>query len=141
MTDVMKAQVGGSHYSSMGMQPFEFTMANRYDPLVHTILKYVARHVSKNGKVDLEKAKHCVRMRVAMLEDNQPKSVAFFSILHFCLINKLPELETLILKNLQYWTLGCLGTTRKGQENYPIYDAIIELIDELIDLRYPDKER
>lgn len=57
-------QVGGDHYRKMKIQPFQFSMANGLDPLQHTIIKYVCRFRDKNGKVDLEKAKHCIDLLI-----------------------------------------------------------------------------
>ena len=55
-------QVDGKHYSEMpdGYQPFQISRALGLNPVEHTILKYLLRHRRKNGKVDLEKIKHCV---------------------------------------------------------------------------------
>ena len=39
-------------------------MANKLDPIQHTIIKYVMRHEFKTGKQDLEKAKHCIDLLI-----------------------------------------------------------------------------
>ena len=57
-------QVGGQHYTDCAIQPFEFSMANKLDPMQHTIIKYVTRFRSKNGIVDLEKAKHTLELLI-----------------------------------------------------------------------------
>jgi hypothetical protein len=56
MSKARDKQVGGSHYTDMKIQPFEFSMANGLDPMRHTIIKYVCR--KKGGKEDLLKARH-----------------------------------------------------------------------------------
>lgn len=59
-TDV---QVGGEHYRNMKIQPIEFALANQYDAAAAAILKYVARHRTKNGREDVEKAIRYVHLR------------------------------------------------------------------------------
>lgn len=58
-------QVGGDHYRKMKIQPFQFSMANRLDPMQHTIVKYVTRFRDKNGIEDLEKAKQTIDLLIA----------------------------------------------------------------------------
>ncbi len=57
-------QVGGGHYKDMPIQPIEFAMVNKLDACQTKIIKYVCRHESKNGKIDLEKAKHMIDMLI-----------------------------------------------------------------------------
>jgi hypothetical protein len=64
MTDALKTQVGGDHYTKMGIQPMEYSMANKLDACQHTIIKYVSRFRDKNGIQDLEKAKHVIDMLI-----------------------------------------------------------------------------
>lgn len=66
--DPLKVQRGGEHYKKMGIQPFEFSMANRWDACAHTALKYVARFRDKGTPLlDLEKAYHCIQIRAATI--------------------------------------------------------------------------
>lgn len=58
------SQVGGSHWTKLKIQPFEYTMSNSLDPLQHSIIKYVTRFRDKNGVEDLEKAKHCIDLLI-----------------------------------------------------------------------------
>lgn len=62
----LDTQVGGDHYKGMKIQPMEFSMANNLDACQHTIIKYVTRFRSKNGKQDLLKAKHTIDLLIAM---------------------------------------------------------------------------
>lgn len=57
-------QIGGTHYKDMPIQPFEFSMKNGLDPMQHTIIKYVTRFRHKNGREDLEKAKHTIDLLI-----------------------------------------------------------------------------
>lgn len=56
-TSAWDTQVGGSHYTGLKIQPMQYSMANNLDALQHTIVKYVTRFRSKNGKEDLLKAR------------------------------------------------------------------------------------
>lgn len=57
-------QVGGSHYSSMAIQPAEFIHKNGIGFLAGNVIKYVSRYKAKGGKQDLEKAGHYVRLLI-----------------------------------------------------------------------------
>lgn len=140
MTDVMKAQVGGNHYSKMGMQPFEFTMANRYDPLAHTINKYVARHESKGGKADLQKAQHCVQMRLELLGVDRPPCLNVIPVRDYIEANGIGTREAAILTNLHYWALGGDRPLSKSVTDAQMCLAIVNQIGWLIEARYENKE-
>ena len=58
----LETQVGGNHYSSMKIQPIEYTMKNEMNPLQHTVIKYVSRYQAKNGIEDLKKAIHSLEL-------------------------------------------------------------------------------
>ena len=62
----MQKQVGGNHYSKLAIQPMEYAFKNRLDPLQFSVVKYITRFRDKNGKEDLEKAKHCIDMLIEM---------------------------------------------------------------------------
>jgi len=55
---VDSSQVGGSHYVSKTIQPWDFIVANKLDYLEGNIVKYVVRHKDKGGLEDLRKARH-----------------------------------------------------------------------------------
>ena len=57
-------QIGGDHYTKLAIQPMQYSMKNKLDPLQHTIIKYVTRFRDKAGIEDLEKAKHCIDMLI-----------------------------------------------------------------------------
>lgn len=57
-------QVGGDHYKKLAIQPMEYAYRNHLDPLQFSVVKYVTRFRDKAGKVDLEKAKHCIDMLI-----------------------------------------------------------------------------
>ncbi len=51
-------QVGGNHYISHKIQPWDVWEDWKLDPWLCNVIKYVQRHHRKNGKEDLEKALH-----------------------------------------------------------------------------------
>jgi len=55
-----KTQVGGDHYTKLGITPFDYSMANGLDAMQHTAIKYITRFRDKNGIVDLEKARDTI---------------------------------------------------------------------------------
>lgn len=100
----MQGQVGGDHYKTMGMQPFEFTMANRWDALAHTAFKYIARHAAKGGKTDLEKALHCCDMREELAAKWPPgPPVGNISVNVFIDANNIALPERDALRKLTQW--------------------------------------
>jgi len=59
-----QTQVGGSHYKDMKIQPVDYIHANGLGFIEGCVVKYVSRHKSKNGKQDLEKAKHFLELLI-----------------------------------------------------------------------------
>lgn len=55
-------QVGGSHYKGMAIQHAAFCQANDVPWCEAAALKYICRHRQKNGRQDLEKAIHYLRL-------------------------------------------------------------------------------
>ena len=64
MSDVYKKQIGGSHYSSMKIQPSEFINKNNLPFAEGNAIKYLCRHKQKGQKQDLEKAIHYCQMAI-----------------------------------------------------------------------------
>lgn len=69
-------QVGGNHYTKCPIQPFEYSMANKLDPMQHTIIKYVTRFRDKAGIADLEKARHTIDLLIEWEKKNAVQSKA-----------------------------------------------------------------
>lgn len=58
MLDLCTSEKGkGSHYIA-GNDPFRYATDNDLNVLEFSVIKYVTRHRRKNGKKDLEKARH-----------------------------------------------------------------------------------
>lgn len=62
----LKVQVGGGHYKDYKIQPVEFCHANDVPFLEGNVIKYVMRHRKKNGRQDLEKAKHFIDLLIQL---------------------------------------------------------------------------
>jgi hypothetical protein len=57
-------QEDGNHYTKLAIQPMAYSMANKLDPLQHSVVKYITRFRDKNGLVDLRKAIHCIELLI-----------------------------------------------------------------------------
>ena len=64
-------QVGGRHYKALAIQPAEYCQRNRLPYCESSVIRYVTRHREKNGREDIEKAIHCLRL---LLEIEYPQS-------------------------------------------------------------------
>ena len=62
--DPLTAQVGGDHYKNLAIQPVEYITANNLSYLQGSVIKYVTRYKNKNGKEDLQKAIHFIKMMI-----------------------------------------------------------------------------
>ena len=51
-------QVGGTHYKSKAIQPWDYIASNSIGYLEGNVIKYVSRWKDKGGVADLEKARH-----------------------------------------------------------------------------------
>jgi len=66
-------QVGGSHYKSIHIQPYEFISKNDLSFFQGNVIKYVCRYLNKNGIEDLEKIIHYCELEKKKLKDMQKK--------------------------------------------------------------------
>lgn len=66
----LKTQVGGNHYKDCKIQPIEFIHANNIPFCEANAIKYLCRHRNKNGKQDLEKAKHYIDLLIKLEYEN-----------------------------------------------------------------------
>lgn len=57
-------QVAGNHYREFAIQPSEFIHRNGIGFLEGNVIKYLCRYKKKNGKQDLEKAKHYIELLI-----------------------------------------------------------------------------
>ena len=73
MSDVYKKQIGGSHYSSMVIQPSEFINKNNLPFAEGNAIKYLCRHKSKGQREDLLKAIHYVILLMSSEDKDKEK--------------------------------------------------------------------
>lgn len=64
--NALETQVGGSHYRQGGIQPVEYIESNNLGFCEGNVVKYVTRHKYKDGRKDLEKAKHYIDLLIEM---------------------------------------------------------------------------
>jgi len=62
----LSIQIGGNHYKDFVIQPVEYIHANNIPFIEGNIIKYVTRWRLKNGKADLEKAKHFINLLIEL---------------------------------------------------------------------------
>jgi len=51
-------QVGGDHYKTKAIQPWDYIVSNNLGYLEGCVVKYVSRYKEKGGMQDLQKAAH-----------------------------------------------------------------------------------
>ena len=66
-------QIGGSHYKSFHIQPYEFISKNNLSFFQGNVVKYVCRYLNKNGIEDLEKIKHYCDLEIKKMKDMKNK--------------------------------------------------------------------
>jgi hypothetical protein len=64
-------QIGGSHYKKMGIEHWDYILANNIPYMEAQIIKYVSRWRDKNGFQDLEKARHFLDKLMQWEQSNQ----------------------------------------------------------------------
>jgi hypothetical protein len=65
---VRNKQISGNHYKTK-IEPWDVFLDWGLDPWACNVIKYVQRHRKKNGKEDLEKAKHYIEFLIANYDD------------------------------------------------------------------------
>jgi hypothetical protein len=66
-------QIGGSHYKSFHIQPYEFISKNNLSFFQGNVVKYVCRYLNKNGIEDLDKIIHYCQLEKLKLQDEKKK--------------------------------------------------------------------
>lgn len=75
MEQTRLTQVGGDHYRSKGLQPWDvmkawFSSTEFQGFLIGNVLKYVCRFKDKNGVEDLRKARHYLDKLIEEVSNN-----------------------------------------------------------------------
>ena len=55
MSQALDTQIAGSHYKDLAIQPAEYCQRNKLPYCESSVVRYVTRHRSKNGREDIEK--------------------------------------------------------------------------------------
>jgi len=66
-------QIGGNHYKSFHIQPYEFISKNNLSFFQGNVVKYVCRYLNKNGVEDLKKIIHYCQLEIKKIEDTKVK--------------------------------------------------------------------
>jgi len=66
----LNEQVDGDHYKKLVIQPAEYSYRNDLNWHQGEVIKYVTRYKDKNGKVDLQKAIHLLKMLIELEYDS-----------------------------------------------------------------------
>ena len=66
--DANEEQIGGNHYKSKPIQPWDYIISNNLGYLEGNIIKYVSRWGAKNGLQDLHKARHYLQKLIEVTE-------------------------------------------------------------------------
>ena len=64
-------QIGGNHYKSFYIQPYEFISKNNLSFFQGNVVKYVCRYLNKNGIQDLEKIIHYCELEILKMKDDK----------------------------------------------------------------------
>jgi len=64
-------QVGGAHYATKAIQPWDYIVANNLGYLEGNIVKYVSRWKDKGGVEDLKKAQHYLQKLIEVTEKSK----------------------------------------------------------------------
>lgn len=92
MNEALQTQIGGSHYKDMQVQPVEFIVKADLTFIQGCIVKYITRYKSKNGKQDIEKAKHFAQLAIDLC-DAGPEVPSIGLAYHYCQANKLSTIQ------------------------------------------------
>ena len=68
MENANQTQVGGTHYKSKAIQPWDYIAANELGYFEGNIVKYVSRWKDKGGLDDLRKARHYLDKLIELRE-------------------------------------------------------------------------
>ena len=71
LDSALDIQVGGEHYKKHVIQPVEFITKNKLGFLEGCVIKRICRYEDKNGREDLEKAKHEIDLLIELKYGSQ----------------------------------------------------------------------
>jgi hypothetical protein len=78
-TPANAVQVGGTHYKTKAIQPWDYIARNGIGYLEGCAIKYLSRWQDKGGLADLQKARHYIDKLIELEEDQLAKNSAIKS--------------------------------------------------------------
>lgn len=118
-------QIGGTHYSKLGMQPIELITALRCSFIQGCIIKYISRYKAKNGAEDIKKCIHYAQLASDLKDKRRCNDKILSSeVNRFVIKNKLTMLQRRIIV----------------QAIYNNYFQVIQYCKELLRIEYPEIE-
>jgi len=113
--ELLKKEVGGSHYNTLGMQPVELCSEAGFDFFQGSVLKYVTRHKTKNGAEDIKKAIHFAEFGDSMSYNSADGGLSNgdyqFLAGEYTRANRMGPLESTVVRNLyerEFPAIKCL---------------------------------
>lgn len=108
MNNALDIQIGGLHYKNMNPQPVVMFACLNWDYFRSSITKYMVRYRNKNGREDLEKAKHLFLLaeQLQVKKGCSAEEVEYVNM--FCNKNRIEESVRNIVKAAMYgdWMIG-----------------------------------
>lgn len=77
MSEANKKQVGGDHYKTQAIEPWDYIHRNGIGYLAGNIIKYVSRYDKKGGLNDLRKAQHYLEKLIEEELKKEPPVLGF----------------------------------------------------------------
>lgn len=93
----LNEQIGGNHYKMMKIQPIVLITRTDCDFLQGSIIKYISRYKNKNGKEDIEKAKHCACLAESLCNTHIENNIHIGQGYSYAKTNGLNGLQTDII--------------------------------------------
>lgn len=103
---ILDKQIGGNNYKGLAYQPVVFATDTKMNFIQGSIVKYVSRFKNKNGREDLDKAKHFAKLGTTLNPYNfVRRSDAMEVSKDYCLKNNFSkEVESVVYSALiQDW--------------------------------------
>ena len=107
-------QVGGAHYKTRAIAPWDFISINCISYLCGNAIKYLVRWRDKGGIADLEKAKHYLEKAIEIFNTYRFPFLYRLGLLfrkqrisvdEFLIANKIVGHEELAIRRIVYWDL------------------------------------
>lgn len=90
MENILTKQVGGNHYKNLPYQPVTLFAKTRCTAFQANIWKYITRYPYKNGREDVEKAKHYAELAIELGCKGNLSVAKRGEVVRFCNANALP---------------------------------------------------